>query len=364
MKVLHVYKDYFPPTHGGVEQHIHDLVHALDGVECTVLTSSRTRRATLERDGPVAVVRAREWARVASTPITPAWRRHLAESDAGLMHFHMPSPIGELAFLAARPRAPMVATYHADIVGRDGLHALFAPFQQRFLARARRIVVGSPVLRDTSPALAPHRARIVVIPYGVDADRWSARPASAEALRARHRPPLVLFLGRFRRYKGVHVLIDAMRDVAGTLLVVGDGPGRAALERRAAEAGLADRTVFAGEVPDELRAAYYHAADVFVLPSTTRAESFGIAMLEAMACGTPVICTEVGTGTTWLNRHDETGLVVPPDDARALAAALTSLLADGARRREMGLAAASRVRESFTKRAMVQSIGSLYAQVG
>jgi rhamnosyl/mannosyltransferase len=151
-----------------------------------------------------------------------------------------------------------------------------------------------------------------------------------------------------------------MRDLEATLLIVGEGRLRPHLFDAAAAAGVLDRVVFVGEVADAERAAYYHAADVFVLPATSRAETFGIAMLEAMACGTPAVSTEVGTGTSWLNVDGTTGLVVPPGDPTALASALKRLLDDPDTRGEMGEAAAARVRESFTKKAMLDGLAEVY----
>lgn len=363
MRILHVFKDYFPPTRGGIEQHIHDLVHSIDGFEFAVLTSSRSRRQVVDDDGGVKVVRAPEYWRPVSTPITPAWARLLRESRADLFHFHMPNPFGELALLAARTETPMVATYHADIVGRRWLRPLFLPFQQRFLRRAARIIVSSPTLLRTTSSLLRQADRARVIPFGVDPGEWEVRPPEADELRARHPGPLVLFLGRLAYYKGVDVLIQAMRRVDATLLVVGDGPKRREWEALAASLALRDRVVFTGEVPDEERSAYYHAGDVFVLPSTSRAEAFGIAMLEAMACGTPVISTELGTGTSWVNQHGVTGLGVEADNSAVLAAAIKELLEDEGRRLAMGEAAASRVRGRFTREGWCRATAALYAEV-
>lgn len=360
LRILQVFKDYFPPTRGGIEQHVHELVHSVDGFRFSVLTSSRGRRLVVDDDGGVRVVRAPEYARPVSTPITPAWARLLRESEADLFHFHVPNPFGELAYFASRAPVPLVATYHSDIVGRRALLPFFRPFQQRFLARARRIVVNNPRLLASSPTLAPHRSRAVVIPFGLDAGMWSGAPQEAEAIRQRHPGPLVLFLGRLAYYKGLDVLLSALRGVEATLLVVGDGPRRPELEAQAARSGISDRVVFVGEIPDADRPAYYHAADVFVLPSTSRAETFGIAMLEAMACGAPAISTELGTGTSWVNVHEETGLVVPPGDPARLADALGVLLGDEGRRREMGKAAAERVAARFRRQDMLDAIASVY----
>jgi rhamnosyl/mannosyltransferase len=364
LKVLHVFKDYFPPTYGGIEQHVHDLVHSLDGFRFCVMTSSRSRRGRSDDDGGVRVIRSPEYARPFSTPITPEWLRLARGLRPDLIHAHLPSPFGELALLTSRPPVPVVASYHADIGRGAGGTRLYRPLQQAFLRRAARVVVSSPVLAETSPALARHRDRMVVIPYGVDAADWRPRPPAADAVRRRHPGPLVVFLGRLVRYKRVDLLIDAIRTLDATLLVVGDGPESERLERLARRSDSASKTVFVGAVDNDQRAAYYHAADVFVLPSATRAEGFSIAMLEAMACGTPAVCTELGTGTSWLNVHGQTGLVVRPGDAGELAAAVRAVLEDDVARRAMAAAAAERARLEFTKERMLGSIAALYRELG
>lgn len=363
MRVLHVFKDYFPPTRGGVEQHIHDLVHSLKGYQFAVLTSSRSRRKVVDDDDGVRIIRAPELARPVSTPITPSWSKFLRESGSDLLHFHMPNPFGELMLLTSRAPAPLIASYCSDIVGRKALVPIFSPFQQRFLKKATALIVGSPRLVETSLTLQPHRDRCVVIPFGVEPGYWAEAPAMARELKERYPGPLVVFLGRLAYYKGLDVLIQAMRGVEATCLIIGEGPMATPMRRLVADLGLRHKVVFVGEVPDHQRAAYYHAADAFILPSTSRAETFGIAMLEAMACGTPAISTEVGTGTSWVNKHLETGLVVTPKDPGALSGAIKALLADTPRREAMGFAAAERVSTSFTRFSMLESIASLYASV-
>jgi glycosyltransferase involved in cell wall biosynthesis len=143
-------------------------------------------------------------------------------------------------------------------------------------------------------------------------------------------------------------------------VIVGDGPLRGEAEARARAVGVEDRVHFVGAIPDELRRAYLHAADVFVLPATNRAEAFGIALVQAMATGTPAISTELGTGTSWVNVHDETGLVVPACDPAALAAAIKELAADDVRRAAMGRAAQARAGDEFTRERMFDGLRELY----
>jgi glycosyltransferase involved in cell wall biosynthesis len=362
VKVLHVFKDYFPPSRGGIEHLIHDIVHSMDGVVSEVLTSSRSRRLVEDDDDGVRVVRAPEYARPTSTPVTPAWAKHMRDTDADVIHFHMPNPFGELMLLASRTTVPVVASYHADIVGRRAVLPFYLPFHHRALRRAERIVVASPPMRE-APQMQPHADRTVVIPYGVEPGEWERRPSLADDIRALHRSPIVLFLGRLAYYKGLDVLLRAMRSVDATLLLCGTGPKGAELQAMAADLGVSGRVVFVGDVGDAERLAYYHAADVFAFPSTMRAEAFGIAMLQAMACGTPVISTELGTGTSWVNQDGQTGLVVPAGDVAALATALNDVIGGGERRRAMGEAAAERVAQHFTRAQMFDALGALYGSV-
>ncbi len=366
MRVLHVFKNYYPPTRGGVEQWINDVVHSIDGIEFAVLTASRDRELVVEDDNGVQVVRAPTLVRASTAPVVPSWSSWMRKLRPDVIHLNMPNPTGELAYLTSRVGVPMVASYHADIVRSGPLPAAYDRFAARVLRRAHRVVVGSQRLAETTKALRGVQEKIAVIPYGVEPDDWSPRPPPADEIRARYAAPdrggaLFVLLGRLVHYKGADIAIDAMRDERlrdATLLIVGDGRLRAQLEARAA--GLGGRVVFVGEIGDHERAAYYHAADVFVFSGTNRGESYGIVQVEAMATGTPSISTELGTGTSWVNQHGETGLVVAPRDPAALAQAMVDLMGDDARRASMGQAAQRRVRERLSRRRMLDDLRALY----
>ena len=130
----------------------------------------------------------------------------------------------------------------------------------------------------------------------------------------------------------------------------------------AEELSLGDKVTFLGEVSDDDLPLYYHACDLFVLPASERSEAFGVVQIEAMACGKPVVCTELGTGTSWVNIHGETGLVVPPRDPQALVEAIRRLLASEELRKRMGERGRERARE-FSKEAMVERIVGLYEEL-
>lgn len=364
MKVLQVFKDYYPPTYGGIEQHLNDVVHSLEGFQFSVLTSSRSRKMLIDDDDGVRVIRAPEYFRPVSTPITPRWSKLLRRSGADLLHFHMPNPFGEITYLTSRSPAPMVATYHADIIGRRALLPFFRPIQNRFLDRSRRIVVSNPNLLKSAQPLKGREKQCLVIPFGVDPEYYSVRPPEAEQIRQDFGSPIVIFVGRIAYYKGLDVLVEAMRNVDATCLIVGSGPKEDELKQRiAATAGMDRRVVLVGDIDESLKRAYLHAADLYVLPSTSRAETFGISMLEAMACGVPAISTELGTGTSWVNRHRVTGLVIAPGDPNVLSGAIKTMLRDETKRQEMGAAAAYRVRERFTRKKMLDDFADLYHSI-
>jgi rhamnosyl/mannosyltransferase len=352
VRIIHLFKDAYPPTVGGIELHVHELARSLPGHEVTVLTSSRSWTRTEDVAGRARIVRAPELARLCSTPLTPSWARELRTLGADVVHAHVPNPMGELACLSLDRGTALVTSFHADVADASPAGVAYARLQQRFLRRADAIVAASPAMAR-SLALAAHRKRVRLVPYGVDAGEWPAGEEQVQAIRRRHPGPLVLFLGRLVHYKGLEVLVAAMHGVTATLLVVGDGPRRPTLEARVALAGLDRRVVMVGRVANDERAAYYRAADVFALPAVSSAEAFGIAMLEAMSLGTPAVSTEVGTATSWVNQHGSTGLVVP----------LRRILGDPVLRRELGAAAAERARLHFSKQVMLDGMAEIYGAV-
>ena len=168
-------------------------------------------------------------------------------------------------------------------------------------------------------------------------------------------------MGRLRYYKGLDDLIRAMPQIPGAQYVIaGVGPMVDAWQQLARSAGVADRVVFAGEVSDAELPYYYNACDLFVLPANARAEAFGTVIVEALAAGKPVISTDVGTGTSWVNVNGETGLVVPAHDPPALAAAINQLLGDEERRKRMGYAARARAYAEFTVERMIDRVYTEY----
>jgi rhamnosyl/mannosyltransferase len=278
---------------------------------------------------------------------------------------HEPNPLAVLALALRPPACPFVLWHHADFLRPGWARPLYAWLRRRLVRAAACVVVSNPTLAGA--AYLREARRIEVIPFGIPlsafADPDARTVRRARELRAARAAPLVLFVGRLVYYKGVDVLLDAMRDCRARLALIGTGAEGDALRALARRLRVDDRVEFLGDLPAEELAAWYQAADVFVLPSTHATEAFGVVQVEAMASGVPVVSTDLPTGVPWVNQHGVTGLVVPPGDAGALAAALTCLLDDPQLRRKLGAAARRRALEEFAEARMIARFDALLAEV-
>jgi len=369
VRIIHVYKDYHPPVLGGIEQTIERMAlwQVRTGHEVTVIVSaSGARRSRTETVDGVRVVRVGEWGRALSSPICPGFPAAIARERADLWHLHSPNPLGEASFSLVRPRGAMVFTYYCDVSRQRAMLPVYAPLVHALFRRADALHSISPqALQRAASLVAPARERFRVVPLGLDVAPLLSldrdRPG-ARALRERFGDPFLLFVGRLRHYKGLHVLLDAMPRIAARLVIVGEGPKGAELREQARRLGLGDRVHFAGSVDDAGLHDHLAAAGIGLLPSSTPTEAFGLAMVEYMAAGLPVISTELGTGTSHVNQDGVTGLIVPANDPGSLAGGIAKLLADPALRARMGSSGRIRARENFTTEAMMRGMQGLYAE--
>ncbi len=369
MRVLLLYKDYYPVV-GGIENNIRLLARGLRerGVDAHVLVTNTGLATTREAVDGVPVTRTGRQAHILSTPISLPYftelRRQAASAD--LVHLHVPYPPAELAQLLLGRSKPAVITYHSDIVRQRRTGKLYAPLLRKVLQRAALVAASSPAYIESSPFLRNVRPKCRVLHFGIETERFAETEqvrGDAQRLRRHHDDlPLLLFIGRLRHYKGVDVLIRAMHRIKAKLLIIGTGPMQEAWQNLAQAEGLVDKVFFLGDASERESLAARYAAELFVLPSTNRAEALGIVQLEAMACGMPVVCTELGTGTSYVNRNGVTGVVVSPNDPQALAAAINRLLVSPALRAKMGAEGRRRVREAFSFHSMIDSTIAFYQE--
>lgn len=379
MKILYLYKDYYPVL-GGIENYVRQLAEYMQqqGHQVEVLVTNTHWRGIRQLVAGVPVTKTGRLINLASAPVSltlfsELYGRLLSpHRRPDIIHLQFPYPIGELAWLSSRLGLPLglsrpktVLTYHSDIVRQRRLLQVYSPFLRQVLQHTDVVLPTSPNYIASSAWLKPVQAKCVAVPLGVDYTRFATpQPAQVAALKAKYgqATPLILFAGRLRYYKGVQYLLQAMPhlETAARLLIVGVGPMEAEWKAETLRLGLQDKVVFVGEISDEDLPAYYQAADVFVLPACERSEAFGVVQLEAMAAGCPVVSTELGTGTSYVNQNEKTGLVVAAADSRALAVALNRLLIDESLRLKMGKQAQQRVQTEFTLEKMASRVESVY----
>jgi glycosyltransferase involved in cell wall biosynthesis len=371
MKVLQLSK-FYPPVMGGIEAVAWELTEGLNrlGVATDVLCSSRHRRSVHEmaKTG-YAVVRAGTLGMLLSTsiapPMLPLLRRMAGEAD--VLHVHMPDPMAAAAVWAARPGCALVVHWHSDVIRQRLALRAYEPLQNWLLRRADAIIATSPPYAESSAALAPWREKVHVIPIGISDNRPVACSVKAEALRQRFgRRRIVFSLGRMTYYKGFDVLIDAASRLADdcVVLIGGDGELLPVYREQVAARGLSDKVHLLGHVTTGDLPSHIEACDVFCMPSTVRAEAYGVAMLEAMVMGRPIVATAIaGSGVPWVNVHGQTGLNVAVRDPAALADALHELLADAPLRQRMGSAARQRYEAEFRAELMTQRMLDLYRRL-
>jgi rhamnosyl/mannosyltransferase len=255
----------------------------------------------------------------------------------------------------------VLLTYHSDVIRQKGLLRLYKPFLKKILSVSDQIIVTSENYMKSSPHLHEFIHKCTVIPLGIDLSPFLQRDSKdADSIRQRYGSPIILFVGKLRYYKGLQYLLEAMGNISAKLLVIGNGPMETEWRNLASMLDMHDKVFFLGEIAGDQLAAYYQAADIFVLPACERSEAFGLVQVEAMASGLPVISTELGTGTSFVNKNEETGLVVRPKDSNSLRDGILYLMNNPTLCWEMGNKGRERAIREFSLETMVNRVLNLY----
>ena len=369
--VLHVYRTYFPDPQGGLQEAIRQIALATRarGVANTIFTLSPQPQPGLLLRPEARVVRSRSWAAPASCDIGgpaafAAFSRLARESD--VVHYLFPWPFADLLHAAIRPSRPAVLTYVSDVVRQRWLGAAYAPLMWRTLRQMRVIVANSPAYAKTSPVLSHPdiREKVRVIPLGIEESSYPKDGDEAVFRRLGLEPdePFFLFIGVLRYYKGCNFLVQAAKNLGVKVVIAGSGPEHASLHALAVESG-ARNVVFAGQVSEAEKVALLKRCRALVLPSHLRSEAYGMVLVEAAMFARPLISCEIGTGTSFVNAHEETGFVVAAQQAEELKRAMLMLLADDELAARMGRAARARYELLFSGPALGRAYAALFHEV-
>lgn len=328
-EIVHLGKHYFPDF-GGIETATQNLAEA--GVQlghrvtCVTAGSGACLGRKYELNG-VEIQRSFTLGKLLSTPIAFGMLKPRRLGDS-LVHVHLPNPLAELSALLFYRGRTLLPFFHALPFRGKGLGRIwYSLVTRRLLRRSRRILISSPHLLEVFPALAEFSDRVITVPF-------VSRVASAAEVKEwwdQRDGTTVLALGRLVPYKGFVELLDAWVDVvrdnpALKLMIVGEGPLFGELKNRLRRLGIETSVTLIPGCTDEEKERLFRRASLFVLPSVNEAETFGIAAMEGMAHGLPLVTTNVPTGLKALARGGRCGALAAAGNVTELARALRVLM--------------------------------------
>lgn len=361
---------FYPPDHGGIERHIDALLQGLSHsiqADCIVFDNGQA-----SSQHAYNVYKARTIGTIASTPLSFGLLNLINKlhkiNQYDILHLHFPNPMAHAAAYFLPRDLKLVISWHSDIIRQKSLLKFYRPFLNHIVQRADAIIAATPAHFSSSQQLSTaDPSRFFVIPYGIDVNHFNGAQFNhaAHTLKEKYQQRKIIFaVGRHVYYKGFEYLIRAMAHTQKcVLLLAGSGPLTPQLQTLAHSLNLNDKIQFLGRIEDDELAAYYHAADIFCMPSVEPSEAFGLVQIEAMACKKPIICCELNNGVTYVNQHNHTGLVVPPRDPESLANAINMLLQNPSLCLQMGENGYARVTAEFSQEKMWKETLTLYEKL-
>jgi len=367
VKVLQFYRTYFPETQGGLEEAIRQICHSTSklGVEQRILTMARVPKVETLELPEATVIRVPVQAEPAGCSMgIDMFREYRKQAQwADIIHMHHPWPFADIVHLLSGIDKPVVLTYHSDIVRQRLIERLYAPLRSLFYRKVNKVVATSPNYRASSSVLKSLEKKTEVIPLGLSDDSYlKPSEAALQYIRLRYGQGFFLFVGVLRYYKALHNLVEAAAINHLPVVIAGDGPERKALEAMAEQYG-AKNIQFAGYVSNDTKQALYACAKAVVFPSNARSEAFGVTLLEGQLNRKPLISCEIGTGTSFVNQHGKTGVVIPPNDPHALADAMNQLQHNPKQVEAMGEAARNRLNTVFSGQKIGEAYYKLYQKL-
>ena len=368
----------FYPFTGGVEVFSYELTKRLVkmGYEIQVLTTDFESRPGPDLVDGIKIHRYRIPFFAFRTPIIPHIPLTILFNECDLIHVISTYPtLTDLTIMIGKSLGkPVVVTHQLDggadgWLGRCATKLYHRTVAAPILQFADRIVATSQSYADTSPILQPVLQKVEVIPNAVDETIFNPN-VDGSRITDRYglqRTRNVLFVGRLVPYKGVEYLLSAIEILRHEfvdirLIIVGDGELKEKLTHQADGLGIRENVTFVGHVPNSELPPFYASSDLTVLPSVSRLEAFGIALLEAMACGKPVIASSI-PGVRDVVEDDVTGCLIPPRDAISLAGAISKIIRNKRLAERMGREARKRIEENYTWRRVTHSYERVYSDL-
>ncbi len=367
MRVLHIYRTYFPETQGGAEEVIRQICWNTkkSGVVSRVLTLAKRTEPHIVHLPEADVYRYKNNIEIASCGLSlsaiPGFRRLAKWAD--IINYHYPYPFADLLHCMTNVTNKTVITYHSDIIRQKKMMAIYSPLMTWFLRNVDAIIATSPNYFATSNLLNKFKNKVVEISIGIDNLTYPRIDTTVlHRVRGKVGENFFLFIGVLRYYKGLHILIEALKNSHVKAVIAGAGPVERELKSHVQKLGLKNIT-FLGFVSDEEKVALLKLSRGIVFPSYLRSEAFGLTLVEGAMHAKPLISAEIGTGTSYVNINQKTGLVVSPGNPDELRAAMEYLNDNPDIAEKMGVAAKKRYSELFTGECMGKKYAALYMKL-
>lgn len=362
MKVLHVYKTYYPDTFGGVEAFIKELSKGLieKGIESSIfcLTSQKNEEEIFIDS--IKIYKIPYDISLASTPLSlkAVFKFKEIVQNFDIIHYHFPYPLADLFHLFYGKNKKSIVTYHSDIVKQKFLYFFYKPLQDIFLKNVDKIITTSSNYLETSPVLQKYKDKVSIISQGLDKNSYPrAEEKEVKRYKEKFGGKFFLYIGSLRYYKGIHTLIDAAKKTGFSVVIAGDGPLKEDLKK---QSNNCSNIYFLGIITEQKKVNLLSACYGFAFPSHLRSEAFGLSLLEAAMFQKPMISCEIGTGTSFINIHNETGLIIKPENVDALSIAMKTLFLNEALTKKMGINSYKRYLDLFTSDKMVEGYERIY----
>lgn len=355
-KILHISKYYYP-YYGGIEDVAQTIVRELKPFHTQKIICFNDRNIT-ETDivEDVEVYRIATVGTFFSQPIPKGYhtalKKLIKEFKPDYIHLHMPNPVVTLFLLNMDlSGSKLYIHWHADISGQKLLYSLYKDYEKKLLLRADKIIATSQIYLEHSEPLRNFLYKSVIVPNTINEQKFPDKADDADKIEQIRKlygnKKILFFIGRHVPYKGIEYLIECEKFVDDdcVFVVAGKGPLTKRLKTQAAHS---DRIKFIGKISDEELRLYLKASYLFLFPSINRSEAFGVALAEALYSGLPAVSFDIeGSGVTWVNKNNYSGVVVKNFDKQAFARSINELLKKEDLRAELSRNAKSWVSENF-----------------
>ncbi|OED30839.1 glycosyltransferase family 4 protein [Methanosphaera sp. WGK6] len=362
----------FYPFIGGVEQYVYYISKELvkyDNCEVKVICANEPSNIDRETYANINIQRLKYFGKIANTNITLSLPSTLYKEDYDIIHTHIPTPwSSDWSNISTRIKnKPLVVTYHNDIIGTGIANTIANIYNKtalKFLLNKANKIIITQDNYIKSPHLKNYKDKITTIPNGVDTNLFKPKTCP----RQENQIFFLSVLDKFHKYKGLDYLLESLVNVKKSipsikLIVGGQGELMHYYQEKVNKLGLENNVEFKGFLTDEKVIEYYAKSELFILPSiSSLQEGFGIVVLEALSCKTPVISTDI-VGVSEDVVKTNSGIIIPPKDINALEEAIITILTNKELQKTMGENGRKLVQEKYEWTSIANKIYKLYEEL-